>query len=257
MLESKRHLLQCLLSSTGCQWCCCFLSTQSSNCCYSLVIKFSFQSCGCWKFLYAAFWWFLLHIRADARIKTPWNVHCYIIRHYSLFSLPCMRAFWRHEGIQGWSLCFSCWYACLPTSWIVAGRLIAGRLESFCGMNWSWNVYSCRKEIRICCYPCPLPCYACVFDVSTESLVGIRALFIGMRAYWRHERALFMTSVLPLRTMKTKHWRRTSEWGSDVPCTQTGSSTVLCICLLLPRRGVCCAVVHQHSCSRVFLAPAG
>jgi len=165
------------------------------------------------------------------------------------YYVSCMGAFWHHEGNQGWSLCFSCWYACLLTSWIVAGWLIARRLESSCGMNWSWNVYSCWKEIRICCYPCILPCYACVFDVSTESLVGIRALFVGMRAYWRHERALFMTSVLPLRTMKTKHWRRKAEWGSDVPCTQTGTSTVLCICLLLPRRGVLC------SCASAQLQP--
>jgi len=72
MLESKRRLLQCLLSSTGCQWCCCFLSMQSSNCCYSLAIKFSFQSWGCWNFFYAAFWWFLLRILYGC-LLTSWR----------------------------------------------------------------------------------------------------------------------------------------------------------------------------------------
>jgi hypothetical protein len=118
----------------------------------------------------------------------------------------------------------------------VTGWLIAGRLEQSPRMNWSWNVYSCI------CYPCILPCYACIFDVMKETLVGIRAFFVGMRAYWCHERALFMTSVLPLRSMKTKCWRSKADWGSDVPCTLDG----IRYCASAPRSPEVC-VVHRSA----------
>jgi len=98
------------------------------------------------------------------------------------------------------------------------------------------------KCLLLHCYPCILPCYACIFDVMKETLVGIRAFFVGMRAYWRHERALFMTSVLPLRSMKTKCWRSKADWGSDVPCTLDG----IRYCASAPRSPEVC-VVHRSA----------